>query len=1820
ESVFGHGGYDGAASETNIREVSDFVKASYRQIFEHLNTFVDREFVEVAESESTVGNIRILVSDAPSYAYAYYGGNIHLGDWAAASDAGHNGWESIPGVYAYAALLHELGHSLGMPHTFGRDSSVFDPEDNSSNSVMSYTFPGYHPGTFMAYDIKSLQERYGADEYRPEDTVYEFLTVDNYLVDGDLSIDTSSKLKQTIWDSGGTDTFDFSNLAFDDSGYRFNLNQAEFQTTQNAYQGSSYTKNNVKYYVPKYGTSIAIDVEIENIINSSSDDIIIGNPIGNMFGGYSPELTTGSDRLIDTNSLDTLDLSTFAFSELNLVQINQDLEIDLGDANFVTVEGYYSLAEDARINILYKPEDTAIAVTPPVVSLEDITVYEEDTNSTAKVTISLDKAVRDEFTVSYSTLDNSAIAGEDYQAVSGTVTFNPGEMRKTVQIPIIGDALNESNESFYLTTGYGNAEIIIDDDDSDTLPQISIQDAGVLSSIPVRDSNGNIKNTTGLLFKITLDTPSNQTVKVDYATADGSAVEGEDYSAKSTTLTFQPGETEKQVYVGITVDDTEEADENLYLNLSNPVNAAIADNQAVGTIEETRSLSVSDVAVSEDGTEAVFTISLDKPSVHTAIASFSTEDGTAKAGEDYTYVSGRFGILPGESSITVRVPLIDNSITELDETFFLNLTTPKHVLIDDAQGQATIINDDAIPTENPGGIYQNLQLWLKADSDVTTSNGQVVVWGDNSQAEIDLGQDNADSRPTLEANGLNYNPVISFDGSNDTLASLNTLPTDFANEDVSIYIVSQSDRTNQRSSILAATPDSTYRRLLVHLPYSGNVYFDQGTTYSGGRLSTSFDTANTFQMWNFQTETEVGQSILLNGLEIASDSDTSNRFNADGKTLELSSLISADAFEGDIAEVIIFNQALAAGARLAVDSYLGIKYGFTLDQTTPTNYINSQGEILWDATAAGNYNQDIAGIVIDNASDLNQIKSRSSNDDGIVTIGNASDLDNGEALTWSNNGGVIDAYNTIDLGNYEKMPRQWYLQQKGNIGTVDLSFDLSNLGYETTNPDDFVLLLDDDGDFSNAVSSSIPGAINGDKITFAGVDLNDTNYFSLALPVTGTPGDVSSNLQVWLKAGSGVTTDNGKVSNWQDSSLNQRNYSQSAIAKQPVVTENAINFNPAVTFDGLWHSGSDGDLLVTDKEIYTEGSLFFVVNSNKNSGSLLADDWYLNYFDLNYGIGGKVGVNYYGGDAYASDLDSPVDEIAIVSFDKVSNSSIFNLAVEKDGVLLDDSVDTENSNHGFVNRRLAPSFEGDIAEFILYDSVLDAVEETKVRTYLGIKYGITLDRTTPTNYIASDGSILWDAAIAGEYKHDIGGIARDDHSDLLQIKSRSSNADSIITIAAEDTVNGLEDGEALIWGNNNSAELSQRIWQVQENQGDLGTVSISLDLLKLGEQLPLEEYALQISDSDNFSNFQFHTFGRTISDSTLTFKGVDFNHGQYFTLNTEYSSHVNILDGTENDDVLIGNAEDQIINGYGGDDRLRGGKGNDTIDGGLGQDRLTETSSGNLLLTDIRLITDDAGTDYLSNLETVALRGLDDNNSIDASGVNSMKAVFSSYGGDDTLKGGQLNDVLKGGHGNDFLEGNGGNDILVGNAGNDTIDGGLGSDRFIATNTGDLLLAQDRLIADNGETDFFSHIESIVLWGKSDNNLIDGKASSLKLILDGRDGNDTLIGGTGDDVLKGGNGDDLLSAGDGNNVLFGNDGADTFVLESGSGKVTVKDFSQNVDKLGLSGNLNFNDLIVKNNQFGTASIVIDSSNNNNVLAILIDVDANDLTSDDFVVI
>lgn len=108
-----------------------------------------------------------------------------------------------------------------------------------------------------------------------------------------------------------------------------------------------------------------------------------------------------------------------------------------------------------------------------------------------------------------------------------------------------------------------------------SLPTISIDD------VSITEGNSGTKNAT---FTITLSAQSNQAVTVDYATANDTATAGVDYNSKNGEITFNAGQTSKQVNVQVQGDNDFEPDETFFLNLSNPSGATIADNQGIATI------------------------------------------------------------------------------------------------------------------------------------------------------------------------------------------------------------------------------------------------------------------------------------------------------------------------------------------------------------------------------------------------------------------------------------------------------------------------------------------------------------------------------------------------------------------------------------------------------------------------------------------------------------------------------------------------------------------------------------------------------------------------------------------------------------------------------------------------------------------------------------------------------------------------------------------------------------------------------------------------------------------------------------------------------------------------------------------------------------------------------------------------------------------------------------------------------------------------------------------------------------------------------------
>ncbi len=339
DDVF-HGSYYG--TETGVREVSDAVKANVRQIMVWYGTLMNISFVEVTEASNSIGAIRVMLSDSASYAYAYFPGNtsmtslagdIHLNpSYDRLGDT--NGFQHPPGKHGYSALVHELGHTLGLKHSFEGGTILPAEEDNESHTVMTYTFTGNAAGTPMGYDVMALQYIYGLKASRTGDGSYQFTTrgTDQYDLGGTVYLSTPYRTRQAIWDSGGLDALDCTNLPYDSSGYRLDIRNLGWLVANSVYRTTDFD----------YGTVIANGVAFRDVVNSSSSDTIYANPQPNVFKGYRRTRSTGNDVIYAASPNDTLDLSGYLSSEVTDTRTGDDRVIGFGSNGKVTIKGWYT--------------------------------------------------------------------------------------------------------------------------------------------------------------------------------------------------------------------------------------------------------------------------------------------------------------------------------------------------------------------------------------------------------------------------------------------------------------------------------------------------------------------------------------------------------------------------------------------------------------------------------------------------------------------------------------------------------------------------------------------------------------------------------------------------------------------------------------------------------------------------------------------------------------------------------------------------------------------------------------------------------------------------------------------------------------------------------------------------------------------------------------------------------------------------------------------------------------------------------------------------------------------------------------------------------------------------------------------------------------------------------------------------------------------------------------------------------------------------------------------------------------------------------------
>lgn len=319
-------------------------------------------------------------------------------------------------------------------------------------------------------------------------------------------------------------------------------------------------------------------------------------------------------------------------------------------------------------------------------------------------------------TVDYATANgagaNGATAGSDYVAANGTLTFNAGSTQQFITVQVNGDTVVEGTESFLVNLSNVAAATLMNNQATGTI--FNDDGGGLFISIDdVTRDEVNVGAMVTYTFTVSLSAPvpTGQTVTVDFATANGSATAGADYTAATGTVTFTAGQQTRPITVTVLGDNLDENNEQFVVNLTNAMGGQIADSQGVGVITDndpTPTLSISDVTLNETNTgttTATFAVTLSAASGRLVLVNYATADGTAQSGgtasaggQDYLTTSGILLFTPGTTTQNVTVTINGDTLNEINETFLVNLSGAANATIADGQGQGTITNDDAVPT------------------------------------------------------------------------------------------------------------------------------------------------------------------------------------------------------------------------------------------------------------------------------------------------------------------------------------------------------------------------------------------------------------------------------------------------------------------------------------------------------------------------------------------------------------------------------------------------------------------------------------------------------------------------------------------------------------------------------------------------------------------------------------------------------------------------------------------------------------------------------------------------------------------------------------------------------------------------------------------------------------------------------------------------------------------------------------------------------------------------------------------------------------------
>ncbi len=454
---------------------------------------------------------------------------------------------------------------------------------------------------------------------------------------------------------------------------------------------------------------------------------------------------------------------------------------------------------------------TAADWNKPFFTISNPTIVENNSgtnNLIFKVTLSTTSTQT--ITVNYATANNTATAGSDYTAKTGTLTFTPGQISQDIIISVNGDTAIEPDETFLINLSNPSNALITDNQGLGTITN----DDGDNTSVTLAVSPASVTEdgTTNLVYTFTRSGSTTNALTVNY-TLGGTATLNTDYTRTGTTntVTFAANSSTATVTVDPTPDTIVESDETVILTLASGTGYTVGTTPPVtGTItnDDFPQLSINNITVVEGlDNNAILTVTVNNSNPQPISVNYTTAPINATANVDYTSKTGTITIAPNTATATISIPLLNDNLNEANETFAINLSNPVNATLTNNKGIVTISDTLTanVTTTLPANV-ENLRLIGTNNINGTGNAGNNNITGNSGNNQI-----NGGAGIDILTGGLGADIFI-FQFGQSTISTSDRI-TDFAINSDKIDLLTQTGNAMSAPSSFSRAADSTVTTL-----------------------------------------------------------------------------------------------------------------------------------------------------------------------------------------------------------------------------------------------------------------------------------------------------------------------------------------------------------------------------------------------------------------------------------------------------------------------------------------------------------------------------------------------------------------------------------------------------------------------------------------------------------------------------------------------------------------------------------------------------------------------------------------------------------------------------------------------------------------------------------------------------------------------------------------------------------------------------------------------------------------------------------------------